>query len=45
MSPPIDRIPQETNMASTNNATTAEYLTFTNLSASPQAYYRMRSVQ
>ena len=44
LTPPINWIPQATNTASTNNATTAGYLTFTNLSGAPQAFYRVRSV-
>jgi hypothetical protein len=44
LTPPINWIPQATNTASTNNATTAGYLTFTNLSAFPQAFYRTRFV-
>jgi hypothetical protein len=44
LTPPINWIPQATNTAPTNNAATAGYLTFTNLSAAPQAFYRVRSV-
>jgi hypothetical protein len=44
LTPPINWIPQATNTASTNTATTAGYLTFTNLSTVPRAFYRVRSV-
>jgi hypothetical protein len=44
LTPPIKWIPQATNMASSNNATTAGYLTLTNASTAPQAFYRIRSV-
>ncbi len=44
LAPPINWIPQATNTASTNNATTAGYLTFTNLSVALEAFYRIRSV-
>jgi trimeric autotransporter adhesin len=45
LTPPVNWIPQATNTTSTNNATTAGYLTFTNSNNMPQAFYRMRSVQ
>jgi trimeric autotransporter adhesin len=45
LTPPVNWIPQLTNAASTNDATTAGYLTFTNSNHLPQAYYRTRSVQ
>lgn len=42
--PPINWMPQTTNTASTANATTAGYLSFTNPNHLPQAYYRTRWV-
>jgi hypothetical protein len=44
LNPPINWMPQTTNITSTNSATTAGYLTFTNLSGAPQAFYRVKSV-
>ena len=41
---PVRWIPQTTNTASTANAATAGYLTFTNSNRLPQAYYRTRQV-
>jgi hypothetical protein len=45
LAPPVNWMPQATNMASTNNAAIAGYLTLTNLSAAPQGFYRMRLAQ
>jgi hypothetical protein len=44
LTPPVKWIAQATNAASTANATTAGYVSFTNLNQLPQAYYRTRSV-
>ena len=44
LAPPENWKPQMTNMASTNNATTSGYLLFTNVSFSPQGFYRTRDV-
>jgi hypothetical protein len=44
LTPPVNWVPQATNTASTANATTAGYLTFTNSNHLPQAYYRTRHV-
>jgi hypothetical protein len=44
LAPPVRWIPQTTNTASTANAATAGYLTFTNSNRLPQAYYRTRQV-
>lgn len=41
---PINWMSQATNVASTNNATTAGYLTVTNFSSASQGFYRVRSV-
>ncbi len=44
LKPPVNWVPQGTNRASTANAATAGYLTFTNSNRLPQAFYRTRSV-
>jgi hypothetical protein len=44
LTPPINWLPQATNAASSVNATTAGYLTFTNANHSPMSFYRTRSV-
>ncbi len=44
LNPPINWFPQTTNVTSTNNATTAGYLTVTNFSSASQGFYRVRSV-
>jgi hypothetical protein len=44
LTPPVKWIAQATNAASLANATTAGYVSFTNLNQQPQAYYRTRSV-
>ena len=43
--PPVNWIPQTTNMASTNNATMSGYVIVTNVGSCPQAFYRSRYVQ
>ncbi len=45
LSSPLNWIPQTTNTASTNNAVDSGYITYTNLPASPQGYYRARYVK
>jgi len=44
LTPPVNWMPQTTNMTSANNAVTGGYLTFTNVGPSPQGFYRTRLV-
>jgi hypothetical protein len=44
LAPPVNWIVQTTNAASTANATTAGYVSFTNSNHQPQAFYRTRLV-
>jgi hypothetical protein len=44
LAPTVHWLPQTTNMAATNSATTAGYVIFTNLNGLRQAYYRTRLV-
>jgi hypothetical protein len=44
LTPPVNWIAQTTNAASTANATTAGYVSFTNSNPQPQAFYRTRLV-